>query len=169
MMTKGKVKLVLFILLGGLSFNTSIAQTTNPDFQKTVDRINDIIIANKLAFYIPNQQYSEYILRISATKDGLISFTDSISEPEIDTLVNYDKNAKKRPMLIPDCCPPQNSRTLDLFSIKEWKIHFPYLYLKDANNESFGKFIGFRKQDLEKLREQFEKLTTLCSKEKTTK
>lgn len=145
------------------------AQTTNPDFQKTVDRINNIIKANKLAYYVSNKQYSEYILQISATQDGMISFTDSISKPEIDTLINYDKNAKKRPMLIPDCCPPQNLRTLDLFSIKEWKIHFPYLYLKDTNNESFAKFIGFQKWDLEKLREQFEKLTTLCSKEKTSK
>jgi hypothetical protein len=58
---------------------------------------------------------------------------------------------------------------LDLFSIKEWKIHFPYLYLKDENNENIGKFLGFKKPDLEKLRELFEKLTTLCSKEKTTK
>lgn len=156
---------LLVFLISVVSAN---AQTTNPDFQKTVDRINDIIKANKLAYYIPNQQYSEYILRISATQDGMISFTDSISEPEIDTLVNYDKNAKKRPMLIADCCPPQNSRTLDLFSIKEWKIHFPYLYLKDANNESFAKFIGFQKPDLEKLKEQFEKLTTLCKKKEST-
>jgi hypothetical protein len=149
-------------------FEFCFAQTSNPEFQKTVDSINIIIKANPLAYYSPNKQYSEHIIRISATQHGMISFTDSITKPEIDTLVNYDKNAKKRPVLIPDCCPPLNSRTLDLFVIKNWGILYPYLYLKDANNESFAKFLGFQKPDLEKLKEQFEKLTTLCKKKEST-
>lgn len=157
---------LLFVLFGTL---ITTAQTPNPAFQKTVDSINAIIKSNKLAYYIPNQQYSEHIIRISATQLGMISLTDSITKPEIDTLINYDKNAKKRPVLIPDCCPPKNSRTLDLFSIKEWKINFPYLYLKDENNENIGKFLGFKKPDLEQLKEQLDKLTTLCKKEETTK
>lgn len=156
---------LLISFIGIVSIN---AQTSKSEFQKTVDSINAIINANKLAYYISDKQHSEHITRINATQQGMINFTDSIPKPEIDTLVNYDKNAKKRPVLIPDCCPPKNSRTLDLFAINRWDIYFPYAYLKDKDSETLAKFLGFKKLDLYKLKEQFDKLTVLCKKEKPT-
>lgn len=150
--------LLLIQLIGNMLTN---AQTPNPEFQKTVDSINTIIKVNPLAYYTSDKQYSTYITKISVTERGIVHFTDSIPRPEITAV---PANATRKLELISDCCPPKNSRTLDLFSIKKWKIHFPYLYLKDENNESIGKFLGFKKPDLEKLKEQLEKLTTLCRK-----
>jgi hypothetical protein len=43
-------------------------------------------------------------------------------------------------------------------------------YLEDKNNQTYGRIIGFRKEDLYKLKEHFEKLKTLSEKqEKETK
>ncbi|WP_139256895.1 hypothetical protein [Flavobacterium granuli] len=144
-----------FLLIGIASTN---AQSPKSDFHKTVDNINAIIKANPLAYYISNKQYDGHITKINASEQGILSFTDSIPEPEITTEV------PQKTMLISDCCPRKNSRTLDLFAIKKWDIHFPYADLKDKNNEIYGRFIGLKKTDLEKLREQFNKLTTLCKK-----
>lgn len=157
-------KFSLFYLI--ISVSTAFSQTPNPEFQKTVDSINAIIKTNPLAYYTSDKQYSTYITKISVTEQGIVHFTDSILKPEI---VAIPATADRKLELIPDCCPPKNSRTLDLFSIKKWKIHFPYLYLKDENNESIGKFLGFKKKDLEQLKGQLDKLTTLCRKEETTK
>ncbi|HEY6142539.1 MAG TPA: hypothetical protein VIV55_03800 [Flavobacterium sp.] len=151
----------LILLLG---IGSSNAQSPKSEFNKTIDSINAIIKKNPLAYYISNKQYSSYITKISATEQGTIKFIDSIPEPEI--IVNTDKTVVKKMELIPDCCPQKNSRRLDLFSIKEMTIYFPYIYLKDENKEIFAKFLGFKKPDLEKLREQLEKLKTLCKKEK---
>jgi hypothetical protein len=130
-----------------------------------VDSINAIIKANKLAYYINKNQYDGYITKISITEQGIIHFTDSIPKPEITAIPSTTTRKRE---LISDCCPRKNSRTLDLFSIKEWDIRFPYINLKDKNEETFAKFLGFRKPDLEKLKEQFEKLTVLCKNEKST-
>ncbi len=145
-------------MIGIVSTN---AQTPKSEFHKTIGNINSILKANHLAYYMSNKQYDAYIAKISATKQGIVSFTDSIpSIPEPEIL------AKKRPVLISDCCPRKNSRTLDLFAVKKWEIRFPYAYLKDKNNETFAKFFGFKKLDLDKLKEQFDKLNTLCKTKK---
>jgi hypothetical protein len=156
------MKHVLIFALMNIFFNYSFGQTPKPEFQKTVDSINAIIKANKLAYYINKKQYDGYISKISVTKQGIVSFTDSIPKPEITAIPT---NATRKLELISDCCPRKNSRTLNLFEIKEWDIHFPYAYLKNKNNETFAKFLGFKKLDLGKLKEQFEKLRTLCKKE----
>lgn len=143
-------------MIGIVSIN---AQTPKSEFHKTVDSINIIIKSNHLAYYINKNQYSEYITKISATEQGIVHFTDSVPKPEIPAITT-------KPELISDCCPRKNSRTLDLFALKKWDIYFPYAYLKDENNETFAKFLGFRKPDLNKLKEQFEKLMKLCIKEK---
>lgn len=135
------------------------AQTPKSEFHKTVDSINVIIKSNHLAYYINKNQYSEYITKISTTEQVIVHFTDSVPKPEIPAI-------NTKPELISDCCPRKNSRTLDLFALKKWDIYFPYAYLKDENNETFAKFLGFRKPDLNKLNEQFEKLMKLCIKEK---
>jgi hypothetical protein len=150
---------LIILLLGIVSVN---AQSPKSEFHKTVDSINAIIKASPLAYYISNKQYSSYIRQISATQQGRISFIDSIPKEEIDTVIKYEKTVKRRPVLIPDCCPQKNSRMLDLFSIKEMTIYFPYIYLKDENKETFAKFLGFKKPDLEKLKIQIEKLKILC-------
>jgi hypothetical protein len=64
-MTKKQFHLLIFL---NLYFALGYTQTHNPEFQKTVDSINSIIKVNKLAYYSPNQQYSEHIIRISATQ-----------------------------------------------------------------------------------------------------
>lgn len=144
-------------MIGIVSIN---AQTPKSEFHKTVNNINAIIKANKLAYYNRG-----YITKISVTKQGIVHFTDSIPKHEITTTPT-NTNSKRE--LISDCCPRKNSRTLDLFAVKSWSIHFPYLYLKDENDETFGKFLGFQKPALEELKELFEKLKTLCKKENST-
>ncbi|TDP00715.1 hypothetical protein [Flavobacterium sp. 245] len=138
-----------------LSSGFTNAQVKKSEFDKTVDTINIIIKANSHAYYWPSKQYSAFIKKISVTKEGIVSFTDSIPKSETET------NKKD---LIPDCCPRKNSRTLNLFKIKKWEIYFPIAYLKDENKETFAKFIGFKRADLEMLKEQFEKLKSLCAK-----
>ena len=155
------MKRVLVFALVSIFFTGSFAQTPISEFQKIVDNINTIIKANKLAYYINKKQYDEYITKISVTEQGIVHFTDSIPKPEITTI---PANTHRKLELISDCCPLKNSRTLDLFAIKKWEIHFPYANLKDKDNETFAKFLGFRKPDLEKLKEQFEKLKTLCKR-----
>jgi hypothetical protein len=54
-----------------------------------------------------------------------------------------------------------------LSAVKKWDIHFPYAYLKDKNNQTYGRIIGIQKANLYKLKEQLDKLTTLCRKEET--
>jgi hypothetical protein len=158
-------KRVLIFTLVNMSFNGSFAQNPTSEFQKTVHSINAIIKANRLAYYLPMEQYSGYITKISVTEQGIVHFTDSIPKPEI-TIIPSTTTRKRE--LISDCCPRKNSRTLDLFSIKEWDTRFPYIYLKDKNNETFAKFLGFKKPDLEKLTEQFKKLANLCKNEEST-
>ena len=161
-------QLLLVFTLGIIFFDSCFAQSPKSEFIKTIDSINAIIKVNPLAYYNSNRQYSTYIRQISATQQGVISFIDSIPKEEIDTVIKYDKTVKKRPVLIPDCCPRKNSRTLDLFSIKELAIYFPFIYIKDENGETFAKFLGFKKPDLEKLKEQLEKLKILSKKEEST-
>jgi hypothetical protein len=153
-------KSVIILVVVTMFFTVGFAQTANPSFQKTVDSINCIIKANKLAYYSSDKQYSTFITKISVTEQGIVHFTDSIPNPEIAA---EPSKATKKQELIPDCCPSKNARTLDLLSIKEWKIYFPNAYLKDKNNENIGKFLGFKKPDLEQLKELFDKLTILCS------
>nr|WP_315153976.1 hypothetical protein [uncultured Flavobacterium sp.] len=152
--------LVLFFAAANIFSINSFAQTPKSEFHKTVDSINIIIKANKLAYY-----NSGYITKISVTEQGIVHFTDSIPKSEISAI---PATAATKRELISDCCPRKNSRTLDLFAIKKWDIHFPYAYLKDNGNETFAKFLGFRKPDLDKLKEQFDKLTALCKQEETT-
>jgi threonyl-tRNA synthetase len=152
-----KINALYWLLILGIGFAN--AQTPKPEFHKTVDSINAIIKANHLAYYMVSKQYDAHITKISATEQGIISFTDSIPKPEIPTVTTKRE-------LVSDCCPRKNSRTLDLFAVKKWNIHFPYVYLKDENNETFAKFLGFKKPDLEKLKEHLEKLKTLCKQEK---
>jgi hypothetical protein len=151
---------LLISLIGIVSIN---AQISKSEFHKTIDSINLIIKANKLAYYIPNEQYSGYITKINVTKLGIVHFTDSLPKPEITAIPT---TTTRKLELIANCCPRKNSRTLDLFEIKKWEIHFPYAYLIDVNNETFAKFIGFNKPNLEKLKEQFDKLMTLCKEDK---
>jgi hypothetical protein len=158
------IHLFLSALIYSFSIN-SFAQTTNPSFQKTVDSINCIIKANKLAYYSSEKQYSTFITKISVTEQGIVHFTDSIPKPEKTAVPSKSANKQE---LIPDCCPPKNARTLDLFTIKEWEIYFPSAYLKDKNNENIGKFLGFKKPDLEQLKKQLEHLKSLCKKGKAT-
>lgn len=154
------MKRVLVFTLVSLFFSSSFAQIPKSEFDKTVDSINAIIKANKLAYYI-NKQNSDYITKISVTAQGIVHFTDSISKPEMATI---PASAKRKPVLISDCCPTKNSRTLDLFAIQIWDIHFPYADLKDKSNETLSKFLGFKKLDLVRLKEQFEKLKSFCKK-----
>lgn len=146
-----KISICLFL------FSTfMIAQNTSLDFQNAVDSINAILKANPLAYYTDNKQNSAFIKQIIANKQGIITFTDSIPIPE-----------RKENELLPDCCPPKTIRTLDLFAVKKWDIFFPYAYLKDKNNQTYGRIIGIKKQDLYTLKEQLVKLTNLCKKGKT--
>lgn len=148
--------LFVISLIGIVSTN---AQSSKSEFHKTIDSINVIIKSNPLTYYMPSNQYTAYVKKINASKQGIVSFTDSIAVEE----------PAKKEVLISDCCPRKNSRTLDLFAIKKWDVIFPYAYLKDKNNEVYGRFLGVKKQDLYKLKEQFEKLTTLCKKAKAVK
>lgn len=143
-------------LISFIGIYTINAQTPNPEFQKTVDSLNFIIKENHLAYYINNKKHGEFIIKISATEQGVVSFTDSIPKSEM---------TGKKPDLVSDCCPQKNSRKLDLFDIENWEYAYPYLNIKSKNNEVYARFIGFKKLDLEKLKEQFEKLKTLCKKE----
>lgn len=139
------------------------AQSPKSEFDKTVESINVIIKANPLAYYIAKNQYSEFITKISTSPQGIVSYTDSIpAEPK--NKININTTVKKKE-LISDCCPRKNSRSLDILAINKWEIHFPYLGLKDKNNETFATFIGFKKTDLEKLEELFDTLKALCKKE----
>lgn len=140
----------LILLLG---FGSTNAQNTRAAFHNAVHSINAILKANPLAYYTDNKQNSAFIKQISLN-EGVITFTDSI--PKIESTTTNNK-----PGLIPDCCPPKTIRTLDLFAVKKWDIHFPYAYLKDKNNQIYGRIIGLRKADLYKLKDQFDKLKTL--------
>ncbi len=140
-----------------LLFSMSLfAQLPKSQFNKTVDSINAILKANPLAYYTDNKQNSAFIKKISANEQGIVTFTDSIAK----SIIN-----KKEP--IPACCPPKRIRTLNLFVIKKWEIIFPMAYIKDKNKEIYGRIIGLQKVDLYTLKEQFDKLTTLCKKNKT--
>jgi hypothetical protein len=158
-------KSVVILVVVIMFFTVGFAQTANPSFQKAVDSINCIIKANKLAYFSSDKQYSTFITKISVTEQGIVHFTDSIPKPEKTAVPSKATNKQE---LIPDCCPPKNSRTLDLFSIQEWEIYFPTAYLKDKNNENIGKFLGFKKPDLEQLKKQLEHLKSLCKKGKAT-
>lgn len=147
------MKIVICILFFTLSV---AAQNTKSEFHKTVDSINAILKANPLSYYTDNKQNSAFIKKISANEQGIVTFTDSIPKTE-----------RKEKELLPDCCRPKRIRTLDLFVVKKWDIYFPNAYLKDKNNQTNGRIIGFRKEDLYKLKVQFDKLTTLCRKGET--
>lgn len=137
------------------------AQQSKSEFHYTVDSINGILKANPLAYYTDNKQNSAFIKQISMNELGIVIFRDSIPKPEITTTTH------KKPKLIPDCCHNKTIRTLDLFAVKNWDILFPYAYLKDKNNQIYGRIIGIQKQDLFNLKEQFVKLATLRRKEET--
>jgi hypothetical protein len=156
-MPKGQVFICLLFFF---TFSVS-AQKNNPELQKTADSINLMLKANPLAYYTDHNKNSAFIREISVTQEGMVRFTDSIPKEEPDT--------KKHKELLPDCCPPKIIRTLNLFAIKEWAIFFPTAYLMDKNNETCGRIIGLKKEDLYKLKEQFDKLTSLCTKQVTTK
>ncbi len=143
---------ILILLLATCS---TYAQNTSSDIHKIVDSINAILKANSLAYYTDNQQNSAFIKKISATEQGILTFTDSIPTVE--------RNEKD---LLPDCCPPKRIQTLDLFAVKKWEIYFPTAYLKDKNNQILGKIIGLRKEDLYQLKELFDVLTTLTRNSK---
>lgn len=150
------------IIISLLIFSISVfSQNAKSEFHNTVDSINAILKANPLAYYTDNKQNSAFIKQISANEQGIIIFSDSIPKPESTT------TADNKPKLMPDCCPPKTIRALDLFKIKKWNIVFPYTYLKDKNNQTYGRIIGIRKEDLYRLKEQFDKLTILCGKENT--
>jgi hypothetical protein len=156
-MSKGKI----FICLLFFTFSVS-AQKNNPELQKMADSINLILKANPLAYYTDHNNNSAFIRQVNLSHDGMVRFTDSIPKDESKS----KKHNKKE--LLPDCCPPKTIRTLDLFAIKQWEIFFPTAYLKDKNNETCGRIIGLKKEDLYKLKEQFDKLKNLCRKEETT-
>lgn len=145
------MKFRIYFLLFSMSL---FAQLPKSQFNKTVDTINAMLKANSLAYYTDNKQNSAFIKKISANKQGIMTFTDSIPKSESTT-----NNAKLK--LQPDCCPPKIIRTLDLLAVKKWEIYFPIAYLKDKNNQTLGRIIGLRKEDLFKLKEQFDTLTTL--------
>jgi hypothetical protein len=152
---------ILILLLG---LGSSNAQTSKSEFQKTVDSINVIIKKNPKAYYTDHRKDSDFITKISATEQGIVSFTDSIPKPEIRTETPItDTTTPRKRELISDCSC-HSTKTLDLFAVKQWEIYFPFAYLIDEKNERYARFLGFQKLDLEKLKEQFDKLTTLCKK-----
>jgi hypothetical protein len=151
---KKYVVTIIFLLLI-ISVN---AQNGKSQFNITVDSINAILKANPLTYYTDNKQNSAFIKKISANEQGIVTFTDSIPKSVIN---------KKEPVLA--CCPPKRIRTLNVFTIKKWEIIFPIAYLKDKNKEIYGRIIGLQKEDLYKLKEQFDKLTVLSKKETKTK
>jgi hypothetical protein len=61
------------------------AQPSKSEFHKTVAGINAIIKMNKLPYYTDHKQNSAFIKQISATKQGIINFTDSIAKAESNT------------------------------------------------------------------------------------
>lgn len=144
-----------WILILLLATGSTYAQNTSSDIHKIVDSINALLKANPLAYYTDHQQNSAFIKKISATEQGILTFTDSIP-----TLERKEKD------LLPDCCPPKRIRTLDLFAVKKWEIYFPTAYLKDKNNQILGKIIGIRKEDLNQLKELFDTLTILTKNNK---
>jgi len=145
----------LFIAL--LALGSIQGQNTKSELDYAVDSVNAILKANQLAYYTDNKQNSAFIKKISANEQGIITFTDSIPKPKSTT-------TDSKPKLQPDCCPPKRIRTLDLLAVKKWEIYFPNAYLKDKNNQTYGRIIGLRKEDLYKLKEQFDKLAILCNK-----
>ena len=139
------------------------AQQSKSEFQRRVNNINKILKANNLAYYTDNKQNSAFIKQISASKQGNITFTYSI--PKAESKINTHNNRE----LIPDCCPPKTIRTMNVFAIKKWDIQFSYAYLKDKNNQTYGRIIGIQQTDLYKLKEQFNKLTTILQKGRNQK
>ncbi len=160
-------KLSLFYSI--LCISTTTAQTPNPEFQKTVDSINAIIKANPLAYYMANNQGYGHFTKISATQQGIISFTDSIPTPESKPIEITEKKVVTKPVLVSDCCSQKKTRTLNLFAVNNWEMHYFYAELKDKNNETLVKFLGFKIPNMDLLKEQFDRLTTLCKKEEKTK
>lgn len=69
----------LILLLGIGSTN---GQESKSEFHKTVESINAILKANPFAYYTDNKQNSAFIKKISANELGIITFTDSIPNPE---------------------------------------------------------------------------------------
>jgi hypothetical protein len=127
----------------------------SPELLKTVDSINLVLKANPLAYYTDHNKNSAFIRQISISAEGLVRFTDSISK---------DDHKTRSQSLLPDCCPQKTIRTLDLSMVKKWDIYFPIAYLKDKNNETYGRIIGIRQEDLLHIKAQFEKLAVLCRK-----
>lgn len=146
-----KNRFIIIIVIGNVFLTNVFAQSYKSEFNKTVDTINSIIKRNPLAYYLPEKQYGAFVKKITVSKQGIITFTDSIPASKIIA----DK-------LISDCCSQKKARTLDLSEIKKWNIYFPIAYLIDDNKKTFAKFIGFKKIDLEKLKEQMEKLSGFC-------
>lgn len=153
-------KIIAYIVFLLLTISVN-AQQSNSEFHDAVDSINLILKTNPLAYYTDNNKNSAFIKKISANEKGIVTFTDSI--PKLENRTTKGKEEE----LLPDCCPPKRIRTLDLFVVKKWDIYFPIAYLKDKSNQTYGRIIGFRKQDLYKLKEQFDKLSTLCRKGET--
>lgn len=151
-----------WILILLLATGSTYAQNTSSEIHKIVDSINAILKVNTLAYFTDNQQNSAFIKKISANEQGIITFTDSI--PKYESTTN---NAKQK--LQPDCCPPKRIRTLDLLAVKKWEIYFPNAYLKDKNNQTIGRIIGLRKEDLYQLKTQLDQLTFLCTRKTKTK
>jgi hypothetical protein len=127
----------------------------SPELLKTVDSINLVLKANPLAYYTDHNKKSAFIRQISVSAEGMVRFTDSIPK---------DDHKTQSQSLLPECCPPKTIRTLDLSMVKKWDIYFPIAYLKDKNNETYGRIIGIRQEDLLHIKAQFEKLAVLCRK-----
>lgn len=164
-----KKLITIHFLISLISIVSINAQTHNSEFQKTVDSINVIIKANPLAYYSAKNQGFGHFTKISATQHGIISFTDSIPKTENKSIEMSEKEGHTKPVLVSDCCPQKKTRTLDLFAINKWETHYFYAELKDKNNEKFAQFVGFKSFYMDLLKEQLDKLTTLCSKDETTK
>jgi hypothetical protein len=146
------MKSLILLLLLCIGFTTN---AQNALFAKTVDSINDIIAMNSLTYYIPTNQYSAFVKKVSVTEYGIVSFTDSIADDVKSS--NFNKVELKS-----DCCARKNSRTLDLLTIKKWDINYPNAYLKNGNGDTIARIIGLKELDMKNLKMQFMTLQNLC-------
>ena len=146
--------IILFLFLFSLSAN---AQQPKTEFYKTLDSINAIVKTNKQVYFIDSRRSGVYVKGFKANENGVVTIIDSI--------VAKDKTiTKNTEALLPDCCPVKTTKTLNLFEIKKWDVHFPYTKLKDKNNKVYGELYGIRQKDLFILENLFKKLTALCRK-----
>jgi hypothetical protein len=149
-MPKQKQLILFFLVLFSFA-----SKAQNSLFIKTVDSINAIIKDNPMMYFMYDKHSDAFVKKISVTEEGVISFADSIAP----AIVSANSN---KVIVLPDCCPQKNSRTLNILIVKKWDIHFPNAYLYDENNERIGRIIGLKKTDMEHLKVQFDLLQSLC-------